>query len=122
MAMKEIVKDGAGILLYLRQEGRRIGLGNKIRAYELQDRGHDTVEANLKLGFPADQRDYAVAANILGYFGTNKVRLLTNNPKKLDTLVRCGIEISERVPVLVPATPHSKGYLETKRAKLGHLL
>ena len=122
LAMREIVREGAGILLYLRQEGRGIGLGNKIRAYELQDQGHDTVDANLKLGFPADQRDFAVAANILEFFGVNKVRLLTNNPQKLDTLVRCGIEISERIPVLVAPTSHSQGYLDAKREKLGHLL
>lgn len=121
-AMREINRCGSGILVYLRQEGRGIGLGNKLKAYELQDQGYDTVEANVILGFPADLRDYAVAAKILEAFKVSKVRLLTNNPRKLDAMQRFGIEVSERLPVCIPATEYSHRYLETKRSKLGHLL
>lgn len=121
-AMRRIVEENAGIVLYLRQEGRGIGLANKLRAYELQDRGRDTVDANLELGFEADSRDFAVAAKILAGFGLKKIRLLTNNPQKFKQLSTFGIEIAERIPVVVPEDEYSKGYLETKRRKMGHWL
>jgi len=121
-AMRQIAEEPTGYILYLRQEGRGIGLANKLRAYELQDVGHDTVEANNLLGFPADARDFAVAAKILNHFGLSKIRLLTNNPDKFNSLTRHGIEIAERVPVIAPPDELSKSYLETKRDKLGHWL
>lgn len=121
-AMRRIVAEGAGVVLYLRQEGRGIGLANKLRAYELQDRGRDTVDANLELGFAADSRDFAVAAKILGGFGLKKIRLLTNNPQKFKQLSTFGIDITERIPVVVPEDEYSKGYLETKRTRMGHWL
>ncbi len=121
-AMRQIVEQGGGMILYLRQEGRGIGLTNKLRAYSLQDQGHDTVEANLRLGFPADMRDFAVAAKILDSFEVHSVRLLTNNPEKLSTLEQLGIDIVERVPLIVSPDEHSRAYLDTKRSKLGHLL
>ena len=122
LALQRMQADGAGVVLYLRQEGRGIGLSNKLKAYALQDKGHDTVEANLELGFPPDLRDFAVAAKILNRLGVPRVRLLTNNPQKLDTLVRLGVEVSERVPLSIAANPHNAQYLSTKRDKLGHLL
>ncbi|MDZ4784612.1 MAG: GTP cyclohydrolase II [bacterium] len=121
-AMEEIVKYGTGALLYLRQEGRGIGLANKLRAYELQDRGRDTVEANIELGFEADARDFAVAAKMLDVLNLRKIRLLTNNPIKLETLRRLGIEVVERVSFVTPEDEYSRQYLETKRSKLGHLI
>lgn len=121
-AMRRIVAEEAGVVLYLRQEGRGIGLANKLRAYELQDRGRDTVDANLELGFAADSRDFAVAAKILGGFGLKKIRLLTNNPQKFKQLSTFGIDITERIPVVVPEDEYSKGYLETKRTRMGHWL
>lgn len=121
-AMKSIVKHGSGILLYLRQEGRGIGLLNKLRAYELQDQGRDTVEANVELGFGADERDFAVAAKILGVLGVGELNLLTNNPRKLETMKRFGIGVINRVPLVCPSNIHNQSYLETKRAKLGHFL
>jgi len=121
-ALAAIAAEGRGVLLYLRQEGRGIGLTAKIRAYELQDGGLDTVEANHALGFPADARDYGVAAQILRELGVRRVRLLTNNPDKPAQLMECGIEVAERVPLRVPPTPHNERYLHTKRVKLGHLL
>ena len=121
-AMKRIVSEDAGIVLYLRQEGRGIGLANKLRAYELQDRGRDTVDANLELGFEADSRDFAVAAKILAHVGLKKIRLLTNNPQKFKQLSTLGIEITERAPVVVPDDEYSRSYLETKRRKMGHWL
>ncbi len=121
-AMSRIVAEGAGIVLYLRQEGRGIGLANKLRAYELQDRGRDTVDANLDLGFAADSRDFAVAAKILAGFGLKKIRLLTNNPQKFKQLSTFGIEVTERVPLVVPEDEYSRSYLETKRRKMGHWL
>jgi len=122
LALKRIVEEGSGALLYLRQEGRGIGLSNKLKAYELQDHGHDTVEANIKLGFKPDERDFAVAAQILSMLGVMKVRLLTNNPSKLTSLSNSGIEVCERLPLLVDEDEYSRAYLEAKRAKLGHLL
>lgn len=121
-AMERIVEEGVGVVLYLRQEGRGIGLENKLRAYELQDQGLDTVEANLRLGFRADERDFAVGAHMLLALGVRQVRLMTNNPEKGAVLERHGVDIAERVPVLAPEDPCSAGYLRTKREKLGHLL
>ncbi len=121
-AMERIVEEGVGVVLYLRQEGRGIGLENKLRAYELQDQGLDTVEANLRLGFRADERDFAVGAHMLLALGVRQVRLMTNNPEKGAVLERHGVAIAERVPVVAPEDPCSAGYLRTKREKLGHLL
>lgn len=119
-ALRLMAGDGGGILLYLRQEGRGIGLANKIRAYALQDRGLDTVEANRRLGFADDERDYALAAAMLHALGVDTVRLLTNNPAKLDGLAAQGIA-AERVPHRLPANPHNAHYLAVKRLKSGHL-
>ncbi len=121
-ALELIAGEDAGLVLYLRQEGRGIGLANKLRAYELQDRGRDTVDANLELGFEADSRDFAVAAKILGALGVSKIRLVTNNPRKFEQLTTLGIEITARVPVVVPTDEYSKGYIETKRRRMGHWL
>jgi 3,4-dihydroxy 2-butanone 4-phosphate synthase/GTP cyclohydrolase II len=110
------------VLLYLRQEGRGIGLTDKIRAYALQDRGYDTVEANHALGLPADRRDYGPAAAMLADLGIRRVRLLTNNPTKIVALERHGIAVVERLPLRVPPHPANLAYLETKRTKMGHLL
>ncbi|MDH3214709.1 MAG: bifunctional 3,4-dihydroxy-2-butanone-4-phosphate synthase/GTP cyclohydrolase II [Candidatus Krumholzibacteria bacterium] len=121
-ALLNIAQETAGVLLYMRQEGRGIGLENKIKAYELQDAGRDTVEANEDLGFPADLRDYGIGAQILVDLGVQKMRLLTNNPKKVVGLKAYGIEIVERVPVEVPANENNVRYLSTKRDKLGHML
>jgi GTP cyclohydrolase II len=115
-------RRGSGILLYLRQEGRGIGLGNKIRAYALQDKGYDTVEANLALGLPEDARDYAEAAAMLADLGVRRVRLLTNNPAKIAGLERHGIVVVDRLPLEVASNPHSARYLGTKRDKMGHLI
>jgi GTP cyclohydrolase II len=120
-AMRLIGEAGSGVLLYLRQEGRGIGLVNKLRAYALQDRGLDTVEANLRLGFEDDERDYATAAAILRSLGIGEVRLLTNNPSKVRGLEGEGIGVAERVGHNMPANPHNADYLETKRRKSGHL-
>jgi 3,4-dihydroxy 2-butanone 4-phosphate synthase / GTP cyclohydrolase II len=121
-AMKMIEHEEKGILLYMRQEGRGIGLSNKIRAYQLQDQGKDTVEANLALGFPADLRDYGIGAQILVDLGARKLRLITNNPKKVVGLQGYGLEIAERVPLVVRPNSANSRYLETKRDKLGHLI
>jgi 3,4-dihydroxy 2-butanone 4-phosphate synthase / GTP cyclohydrolase II len=121
-ALKRIGEAGRGVLLYMRQEGRGIGLLNKLRAYHLQDQGLDTVEANRKLGFQADQRDYTGAAFILRNLGIESVRLLTNNPRKVDSLTNCGVNVVERVPLVVVPVDTNRHYLETKRVKLGHLL
>lgn len=120
-AMHRITEEGAGVLLYLRQEGRGIGLANKILAYGLQDQGHDTVEANVQLGFPADMRDFAVAAKMLASLNIEGVRLLTNNPRKGQALEQYGIKVLERVPLVIEADEYSEAYLKTKREKLGHL-
>ncbi len=121
-ALERIEEAGQGVLLYMRQEGRGIGLANKIHAYELQDRGFDTVEANEQLGFQADVRDYAAGAQILEDIGVQSVRLMTNNPRKVEGLERCGIEVAERVPLVCDASPHNERYLNTKKNKLGHIL
>jgi 3,4-dihydroxy 2-butanone 4-phosphate synthase/GTP cyclohydrolase II len=121
-ALERIAAAHHGVLLYLLQEGRGIGLANKLRAYELQDQGADTVEANQKLGFPADQRDYGVGAQILRDLGVRRMRLMTNNPSKYVALEGYGLEIVERVPLEVPPTEHTRKYLEAKKNKMGHLL
>jgi GTP cyclohydrolase II len=120
-ALRLIGAAGGGVLLYLRQEGRGIGLGNKLRAYALQDRGLDTVDSNLRLGFADDERDYAHAAAILRALGIDEVRLLTNNPSKVAALEHEGIQVAERVAHHMPANPHNADYLAVKRAKSGHL-
>lgn len=120
-ALRRIAENGSGIVLYLRQEGRNIGLGNKIRAYHLQDGGADTVEANLELGFEPDARDYAMCRAMFAQFGVNNVRLMTNNPNKVAALQALGIEVSERIPLLTGETTHNQSYLATKRDKLGHI-
>lgn len=122
---RSLVTIGAlpmGVVLYLRQEGRGIGLANKVRAYALQDQGADTIDANHRLGFGADLRDYAVAAAMLEALGVESMRLMTNNPEKLAGLRRHGARVLERIPLLTPATPHNEGYLRTKQERAGHLL
>ena len=121
-ALAAISQSGRGAVLYLRQEGRGIGLGNKIRAYALQDLGSDTVEANHQLGFPADAREYDLAVELLRELGLRRIRLMTNNPRKFDALTRDGIEIVERVPVESGRNPHNEAYLRAKADKLGHWL
>ena len=121
-AMKLVVEEGVGIVLYLRQEGRGIGLGNKVRAYALQDQGLDTVEANVHLGFDPDERDFAVGAHMLLSMGVRAIRLITNTPAKGAALARFGISIVERIPMVVAHDPYSEGYLKTKREKLGHIM
>jgi len=122
LAMQAIAKEGRGVLLYMRQEGRGIGFHNKILAYALQDKGMDTVEANLALGLPADLRDYGIGAQILADLGLSKVRLLTNNPKKVIGLEGYGLKVVETVPIICQPNPYNLHYLETKQKKLGHRL
>ena len=121
MALSMIRNEGAGILIYEQQEGRGIGLMAKLQAYELQDAGLDTVEANERLGFKADQRDFALPGEMLKALGVNRVRLLSNNPDKVDALQRAGVEVVERVPCEVTPSEHAEEYLKTKKEKLGHL-
>jgi 3,4-dihydroxy 2-butanone 4-phosphate synthase/GTP cyclohydrolase II len=120
LAMKAINEEGSGVILYMRQEGRGIGLANKLKAYQLQDKGLDTVQANEALGFKADLRDYGIGAQILADLGLNKIRLLTNNPKKIVGLEGYGLEVIERVPLAVHPSKSNKRYLSTKKEKLGH--
>lgn len=122
LAMRKIAQSGSGAVIYLRQEGRDIGLSNKILAYELQRQGLDTVEANLQLGFPPDARDYATAAAILTALGIRRLRLMTNSPDKVTKLSDHGLEVVERLPLVVPANGFNNKYLETKRDKLGHFI
>ncbi|MBN1150129.1 bifunctional 3,4-dihydroxy-2-butanone-4-phosphate synthase/GTP cyclohydrolase II [candidate division WOR-3 bacterium] len=121
-AMKLIEKEGKGVILYMRQEGRGIGLVNKIKAYSLQEKGLDTVEANLCLGFKADERDYGIGAQILSDLGLSKIKIMTNNPKKLIGLSSFGLTITERVPLEIPPNDKNLNYLRTKKEKLGHIL
>jgi GTP cyclohydrolase II len=122
IALKSIAREGRGLLIYERQEGRGIGLLNKLRAYELQDHGADTVEANERLGFEPDLRSYELPAAILRYFGLRSVRLLSNNPEKVTAVENAGIEVAERVPCLAAVLDTREAYLRTKKEKLGHLL
>jgi GTP cyclohydrolase II len=121
-AMKSIGEQGRGVILYLRQEGRGIGLLNKIRAYELQDSGADTVEANEQLGFAADGREYEICGPMLEHLGVTQLRLLTNNPAKVEAVEAMGFGVTELVPVKTGANPHNENYLQVKVAKMGHLL
>ena len=121
-SLKIIEKEGTGIVLYLRQEGRNIGLTEKIRAYALQDKGLDTIDANIHLGYQPDERDYGIAANCLKNLKVKSIKLLTNNPEKIQQLMAAGIKIDERLPLIIEPSEHSRAYLETKTARSGHLL
>jgi len=121
-AMQAIAAEGRGVLLYLRQEGRGIGLMNKIRAYQLQDAGADTVEANEQLGFPADMRRYDLCKPMLDHAGISVLRLMTNNPRKVRAMESLGVQVAERIPLQVNRNPYNENYLSTKAAKLGHWL
>lgn len=121
-ALRILGASERGVLIYLPQEGRGIGLGNKLRAYHLQDQGYDTVDANLALGFPSDLRRYDPAAGILRHLGVVSVEILTNNPEKVEALERNGIIVSRRTPIVIPPNPHNARYLDTKRTRCGHLL
>lgn len=121
-ALSAVAKEGRGVVLYLRQEGRGIGLLNKIRAYHLQDQGADTVEANERLGFGADMRNYFMCQPMFEHLGIQSVRLMTNNPRKVKALTDAGVTVAERVPLQVGRNPHNDGYLNTKATKLGHYL
>ncbi|QCI24347.1 GTP cyclohydrolase II [Buchnera aphidicola (Muscaphis stroyani)] len=122
MALRRISKEGSGVLIYHRQEGRNIGLLNKIRAYALQDKGLDTVEANQKLGFSADERDFSLCAEIFSILNIQKIRLLTNNPFKVQMLRNKGINVVERIPIIAKKHSKNASYLKTKEKKMGHLL
>ena len=122
LALLQIAEEGAGLLIYELKEGRGIGLMNKLRAYELQDQGADTIEANRMLGFDADLRNYELPAAIVRYFGVTQIRLLSNNPEKRQAMERAGVDVVELVPSVVPHAETRRSYLETKRAKMGHFL
>jgi GTP cyclohydrolase II len=122
VALQTIAEKGRGAVLYLRQEGRGIGLLNKIKAYRLQDAGADTVEANEQLGFGADMRDYGICKIMLEHMGIKQLRLMTNNPRKVDALIKQGFDIVERIPLQIGQNPHNAKYLATKAGKLGHLM
>ncbi|NLM92214.1 MAG: bifunctional 3,4-dihydroxy-2-butanone-4-phosphate synthase/GTP cyclohydrolase II [Bacteroidales bacterium] len=121
-AMEMVEKEGKGIVLYMNQEGRGIGLLNKLKAYHLQEQGRDTVEANIELGFKADERDYGIGAQILRDLNARRIKLITNNPSKKTGLTGYGIEITQTIPLIIPVTPHRQFYMETKRTKMGHIL
>ncbi len=121
-ALRYIQENGAGVLIHMDQEGRGIGLANKMRAYALQDKGMDTVEANLELGFVEDKRDYSSAACILHNLGVKSVVMLTNNPKKIEAMKKCGVKVEGRKPLVMPIHPLNKRYMMTKRDKMGHML
>ena len=121
-SLKHIGQEERGIVLYLRQEGRGIGLTNKIRAYGLQDHGYDTVDANLALGFRDDEREYSVAAHMIDLLHVKSIRLMTNNPRKVADLTEHGVAVSERIPLIIPPNPYNEFYLETKASKSGHLI
>ena len=121
-ALRQINQEGRGVLIYHREEGRGIGLINKIRAYSLQDQGMDTIEANLALGFAADERNFSVCADIFDLLGVKKIRLLTNNPEKIDTMKQAGINVVERVPLNVGENRYNTAYLDTKAKKMGHFI
>lgn len=121
-ALKQIGQMDKGILLYMRQEGRGIGLTNKIRAYGLQDHGYDTVDANIALGFRDDERDYAIAAHMLESLKVKSIHLMTNNPRKIDGLTQHGVVVTERIPLIIPPNPHNEFYLQTKAERSGHLI
>lgn len=118
----EMIASEGGMVIYHRQEGRNIGLLNKVNAYALQDQGKNTIEANLELGFEADQRNYDVVAEIFNDFNIKRVKLITNNPKKVEVVKAFGIKIEARIPVIIPSNPHNEAYLQTKRDEMGHLL
>lgn len=122
LALQQIAAEGRGLLIYEHQEGRGIGLLNKLRAYELQDAGLDTIEANEKLGFASDLRSYTLPAQIVRYFGLSEIRLMSNNPQKLDAMETAGVRVTERVPSLVPEVASRQTYLDTKRDRMGHFL
>jgi 3,4-dihydroxy 2-butanone 4-phosphate synthase/GTP cyclohydrolase II len=121
-AMRQVAQEGLGVIVYMRQEGRGIGLAPKIKAYKLQEQGYDTVEANQKLGYGMDLREYGLGAQILVDLGLKTIRLLTNNPKKVVGLEGYGLKITEQVPIRIKANPHNERYLKVKREKMGHLL
>ena len=121
-SFKKIAEEGLGVILYMKQEGRGIGLPGKIMAYHLQDHGRDTVQANIELGFPEDMRDYGIGAQILKDLGLTSIRLLTNNPKKMIGLEGYGLSISERIPIIIKPKKENEFYLKVKKEKMGHLL
>jgi GTP cyclohydrolase II len=121
VAFRYIEAKGVGAVVYMKQEGRGIGLLNKIKAYQLQDLGLDTVEANQYLGFPSEAREYAVAAKIIGILGITSVSLMTNNPDKIDKLSAEGVVVVDRIPIVIPSNPHDADYLDTKRERMNHL-